>query len=312
MILRRGLRAAVKIVRGWLAEPEAAVEENSQPGNPPYTYEQTNQLFKTLAAQNDYGRPQYLWGALQGINLAKALGHKRVSFLEFGVAGGNGLVALENVANVLEPIFGVEIETHGFDMGTGLPKPVDYRDLPNLWREGFYVMDTEKLASRLKRSKLHLGPVNETVVQFMKSGSAPVAFISFDLDYYSSTAQAFKLFEADEGVLLPRIHCYFDDIMGKTFSDFTGERLAIHEFNEASFTRKISPIHGLRFFLPTPARHSIWPDMMFIAHMFDHSLYGHNDGLLENSHHPLREIPTYSALIPLAVYCMDVAVGALV
>ena len=262
--------------------------------------------------ENDYGRPQYLWGALQGINLAKALGQKRVSLLEFGVAGGNGLVALENIAHALEPIFGVEIETHGFDMGTGLPKPVDYRDLPHLWREGYYTMDTEKLKSRLKRSKLHVGPVDETVREFMRSAPAPVAFISFDLDMEPplSTAQAFKLFEAHEEVLLPRIHCYFDDIMGKTFSDFTGERLAIHEFNEASFARKISPIHGLRFFLPNPGRHSIWPDMMFIAHMFDHSLYGHNDGLLEQSDHPLEEISTYSGLFALTSLCMDFAVLA--
>ena len=308
MILRRGLRAAVRLARTWLEEP--VVEETSHLGDPPYTYEQTNQLFKTLVAENSFGREQYLWGALQGINLAKALGQKRVSFLEFGVAGGIGLIALENIAQALEPIFGVEIETHGFDMGTGLPKPVDYRDLPNLWREGYYAMDTEKLASRLKRSKLHLGPVNETVFEFMRSGPAPVAFISFDLDYYSSTAQAFKLFEAHEDLLLPRIHCYFDDIMGKTFSDFTGERLAIDEFNAASFARKISPIHGLRFFLPPPGRHSIWPDMMFMAHMFDHSLYGHYDGLLEQSHHPLPEVPTYSAILALTSLCMDLAVVA--
>ena len=54
MILRRGLRAAVKIVRGWLAEPEPAVE-NCQLGDPPYTYEQTHQLFK------DHRRGERLW-----------------------------------------------------------------------------------------------------------------------------------------------------------------------------------------------------------------------------------------------------------
>jgi hypothetical protein len=38
-------------------------------------------------------------------------------------------------------------------------------------------------------------------------------------------------------ILLPldfaRIHCYFDDIVGFTFSEYTGERLAITEFNNA-------------------------------------------------------------------------------
>ena len=288
MILRRGLRAAVRIARGWLAEPEHAVE-NYQLGDPPYTYEQANHLFNTLATQHGIDRAPYLWGALQGVNLARALGQKRVSLLEFGVAGGNGLVALEHIARILEPIFGVDIETHGFDMGTGLPKAEDYRDLPNLWREGYYSMDLQKLKQRLKGSKLHLGPISETLPEFIKSGPPAVAFISFDFDYYSSTVQALNLFRADPKLLLPRIHCYFDDIMGKTFSDFTGERLAINEFNAASPARKISPIHGLRFFLPSPGRHSIWPEMMFMAHVFDHPLYSHYDGLVEHAHHPLAD-----------------------
>jgi hypothetical protein len=34
--------------------------------------------------------------------------------------------------------------------------------------------------------------------------------------------------------------CYFDDIIGYTFSDFNGERLAIHEFNEGIRLRRDS------------------------------------------------------------------------
>ena len=57
---------------------------------------------------------------------------------------------------------------------------------------------------------------------------------------------AFKLFEADRSMLLPRVHCYFDDIIGLTYSEFNGERLAIAEFNNAHPMTKISPIFGLR------------------------------------------------------------------
>ena len=47
--------------------------------------------------------------------------------LEFGVAGGAGLLSLERIAELVEGLTGVEIEVHGFDTGTGLPAPKDYR-----------------------------------------------------------------------------------------------------------------------------------------------------------------------------------------
>jgi hypothetical protein len=44
-------------------------------------------------------RPQYVWGVLNGAFLARALGIPRISVIEFGVAGGNGLVVLESIAD---------------------------------------------------------------------------------------------------------------------------------------------------------------------------------------------------------------------
>ena len=37
--------------------------------------------------------------------------------LEFGVAGGAGLVAMERVAEGTESLIGIRIEVHGFDTG---------------------------------------------------------------------------------------------------------------------------------------------------------------------------------------------------
>jgi hypothetical protein len=157
--------------------------------------------------------------------LAKMLGFARISFVEFGVAGGNGLVVLERIAETVERFFGLKIDVHGFDVGEGLPRAMDYRDLPNIWREGSYRIDRRKLEERLKTSHLHIGLVEKTVEEFKASNPSPVAFISFDLDLYSSTVHAFKLLTGSHETLLPRIHCYFDDIMGKTFSDFTGSHI---------------------------------------------------------------------------------------
>lgn len=142
-------------------------------------------------------------------------------------------------------------------------------------------MDKEKLQKRLKNAKLFLGSVEDTVQRFIDAKPAPVAFISFDLDLYSSTVQAFKLLSADQSLLLPRIHCHFDDMLGFTYGDHSGERLAIAEFNAANAARKISPIYGFRFFLPSVMRHAMWPELCYMAHVLDHRLYGLSDGLVK-------------------------------
>jgi hypothetical protein len=187
---------------------------------------------------------------------------------------------LERIADRIEKILRVDVDVYGFDTGKGLPKPLDYRDCPNLWSPGYFPMDKEKLQSRLQKAKLLLGLVEDTVPEFIKSKPSPVAFISFDLDYYTSTMQAFKLLEADQNLLLPRVHCYFDDIMGFTYSDYNGERLAISDFNASHASRKISPIYGLKYFLPAAHAQADWSEMFYLAHIFDHNLYARNDGFV--------------------------------
>src|SRR5262249_27138323 len=84
------------------------------------------------------GRPHYARRVLNGAFLAEALGMKRISAIEFGVAGGNGLVILEVIAREVAELMGVEVDVYGFDTGKGYPKPVDYRDSPNLFQESDY------------------------------------------------------------------------------------------------------------------------------------------------------------------------------
>lgn len=230
--------------------------------------------FAEVMLKYPVGRPSYRWGTLCAAFLGKALGYEKISVIEFGVAGGNGLAKLESIAAEVERVAGVTIEVYGFDTGEGLTKPQDYRDLPQLWKEGDYRMDVELLESRLERAKLLLGPVAETVPKFIDSGAAPVGFISFDLDLYSSTMDAFRLLDATEQALLPRVVCYFDDIIGFSHGDFNGERLAIHEFNDAHELRKISQIYGLRYVLETD---KVWTEMMYMFHAFDHGRYNDYD-----------------------------------
>jgi len=148
-----------------------------------------------------------------------------------------------------------------------MPPPVDYRDLPYLWQAGYFAMEPDKLKSRLRSSKLMLGPVEETIQHFCsQENPPPIGFISFDLDYYSSTMAAFKIFAAAPRHLLPRIACYFDDMVGDidwAYNDFTGELLAIREFNAANDDMKLAPVQGLRFYGSRLPR--AWHEQIFVA-----------------------------------------------
>jgi len=255
-------------------DPETLLEKNDT------IYPWLNWVLETAVRDSRGGlRPNYTWAVLHSAHLAKSLGLRRISVAEFGVAGGNGLLALERAADLAEEKIGIGVDVYGFDTGQGLPSPLDHRDLPNLFSESAYCMDVNALKKRLTRAKLVLGLIEETVPKFLASKPAPIGFMSIDVDYYSSTLDVFKILNDGNGALMPRIHCYFDDTMGFTYSEYTGERLAIAEFNKTHEMRKISPIFGLKYFLQEPYSNQTWCDQMFIAHIFDHELYGRADGL---------------------------------
>ena len=164
--------------------------------------------------------------------------------------------------------------TYGFDAGSGMPTPIDYRDLPYVWQPGFFEMDEAALRARLKRSELLIGDVHDTIPEFVaRDDFPPIGFVSFDLDYYSSTVAAMKLLETTAAQRLPRVYCYFDDVLGddmEIHSRFVGELLAIEEFNRAHDDVKVAPIHGLAH-----KRHiaAAWNDQIYVSHAFTHPEY---------------------------------------
>jgi hypothetical protein len=283
-MLKRVVRGSLRRLQAWLDdEPKPPRGEYDENG---FLYPYLNAHFARMA--KDGLRQSYAWGVLQGVNLARALGVDRVSVIEFGVAGGNGLVALERIAERVEKIFPIAIDIYGFDSGAGLPRSRDHRDVPNLTSEGLYTMDRAKLGQRLRRAQLVLGPINDTMAGFLKSAPAPVAFVGCDLILYTSTVHALKLLDADARMLLPRVHWYCDDVLGFTFGDHNGERLAISEFNAAHEMRKVSPIYGLKHYMPTRFANESWLDKYWIAHIFDHPLYDRRDNLVKQHNLDLR------------------------
>lgn len=237
----------------------------------------TNGLIQFLKSRVRYDalhRPHYAYAIRQAALQAKALAIPRICAIEFGVAGGTGLRIMEQLAAETGRKVGIGIDVYGFDTGRGQPPPVDYRDCPYIWRAGHFKMEIEKLQSSLTSAKLVIGDVADTVKTFVEEfDPAPIGFIAFDLDYYSSTKAAFQLLEQSNERFLPRVFCYFDDIVGPHFElhcEFTGELLAINEFNCESANKKIARINGFRYKHDFPAD---WHTKMHVLHRFDHRKY---------------------------------------
>ena len=223
-----------------------------------------------------WSRPNYAYGVFHAGQQAKLLNLEGISVIEFGVAGGSGMVALQAIAHEMAEYFGIEISVWGFDSGSGMPEPVDYRDLPHVWGGGFYQMDEEKLKQLLDReTRLVIGDVKETVT-WLRATKHPIGFVSFDLDYYSSTKEALKAFELHSSTRLPRVYCYFDDIVWPEYAchnPWTGELCAIREFNEAHAWMKLSPLNMLRRMRPHA---EAWNEQIYVLHDFRHDLYAVN------------------------------------
>jgi len=225
--------------------------------------------YKERLDEDEVDRPHYGYCIYNAAKLAKALGHSKISIIELGVAGGNGLVNIEYHIKEIQKEIDIDFEVYGFDNETGLPKSNDYRDCLYAWDEGYFKMDKEKLESKLKISKLVIGDVNETCSTFFqKYKPAPIGCVLVDLDYYSSTMNAFKIFEADSNNYLPRVLCYFDDILG--LNEYLGELAAIHEFNKKFEYKKIAKIYSFQFFRKY---RKAWNEQIFCFHDFKHPQY---------------------------------------
>jgi hypothetical protein len=218
-------------------------------------------------------RREYAFGVLNSARQAKNLGYEKITVIEFGVAGGNGLVSLEKVAEQVAKYLGIEIQVLGFGTGLGMPTPIDFRDVPYMWESGFYRMDVDYLRSKLRFAEIILGnlkEVSKSAEIYLKKDS-PIGFCAFDLDYYSSTKVALDGFlKINYEFHLPRVLLYFDNLT--RVSSFAGENLAINEFHSENVFLKIGRPYGLRETIPFKP---YFGDCFFELHDFKHPKYGH-------------------------------------
>jgi hypothetical protein len=233
----------------------------------------------SVAVRTRFGawrRPHYAYGVFHAAQQAKLLGLTGISVIEFGVAGGNGLLNLQTISHEIAGYFGLDISVWGFDSGEGMPPACDYRDLPHVWSRGFYKIEESKLRRQLDPgTRLILGDVSDTV-ECLRKTLEPIGFVSFDLDYYSSTKAALTAFDFPQSTRLPRVYCYFDDTMWPEYAchnPWVGELRAIREFNEEHSETKLSQLHLLRWMRPHAES---WNEQIYVLHDFQHPLYSVN------------------------------------
>jgi hypothetical protein len=189
------------------------------------------------------------------------------SVIEFGVAEGYGLLALQRHAAMVERHTGIRVFVYGFDGGSGLPQGTgDYRDHPDVWKPGDYRMDEAQLRRQLTASTtLVIGDVGTTAIT--QTLAAPLGFAALDLDLYSSTMAALQILLRSDVSLLRRVALYFDDLDAAYNHRFAGELLAIDEFNAESKSVKIDRWRGIQAGRPFPD--AAWLRAMYLAHDLD-------------------------------------------
>ena len=219
-------------------------------------------------------RPWYAWCMYQAALEARVLGHTAVTIIEFGVAGGSGLLCLCKHRDEIQELINVAIRIVGFDSGQGLPASQDPRDLLYCWPAGSFEMDRAKLERRIAgRAELIIGDVFETVPAWSASQDAPLGAVILDLDLYSSTSAALGVLTTRN--VLPRVWCYMDDIFGgpeNAYADNIGARAAVRDFN-ARPERAVCKDYLSQAYTFAGLESELWHQQIFLYHRLAHPEY---------------------------------------
>jgi hypothetical protein len=233
-----------------------------------------------LAALFDAVRyPPYAVGLQTACKYAGLAGKAGFTAIEFGVAGGNGLVELSKYAARLSQCTGLKIKVVGFDAGSGLPTSPDRRDAPWLWNPGDFPSDVDRLRRILPpETELIVGRIQDTLPLLLdRKLELPIGFVSIDVDLYSGAAAICEMMgKAEASLLLPFVSFYLDDALRFLTPRSTGELAAISEFNRRQTDRQFDRDDWLTEDRPFGER--LWLKRMYSLCCFDHPvMQGHKN-----------------------------------
>ena len=226
--------------------------------------------FRDVERRGLLERPTYAYGLLRAADIAKFFGYREVTVCEFGVAAGDGLLNMIELADRISSETEIRFRIVGFDTGNGLP-PLNggYKDHPEIWAAGDYPMRPDELQKRIDgRAELILGDIRDTVPPFIErlSASAPLGFISVDVDIYTSTRDALKVLLGPAELYTGAVSVYFDDVRHFFANRWCGELAAIEEFNAEHPLRKLDVDYSRRHF------DKPWFSSFYICHLLDHPI----------------------------------------
>ena len=178
------------------------------------------------------------------------------------------------------------------------PAPEGYKDMPYAynyeWARSAY--KDYAISEWPSRAELVLGEIRETRTSFFEEyDPAPIGYAFFDMNIYSSTKDALRVFDTPPENYLPRVLCQFDTVVAdevtRAFNnDYVGENAAIHEFNDDHDDRKIAKVKYRAPWNVGP----IEPNEMYQFHSFEHPRYdapirSPSDDPFENIHPGTRQ-----------------------
>jgi hypothetical protein len=223
--------------------------------------------------------PPYAVGLQTACKYASLAGKTGFTAIEFGVAGGNGLVELSRYAARWSERTGMKIKVVGFDAGSGLPISPDRRDAPWLWNSGDFPLDVDRLRRVLPpETELVVGRIQDTLTQWIDEKlELPIGFVSVDVDLYSGAAAIGEaMARANASCVLPFISFYFDDALRYLTPRCTGELAAVAEFNSRNGDRQFDRDDWIAEDRPFGER--LWLKRMYSLYCFDHpAILGHKN-----------------------------------
>jgi hypothetical protein len=78
---------------------------------------------RTRVRYGVFDRPDYAYGVYSAADLAKRLGLQAITVIEMGVAGGNGLLALERISKLVERDLGIRFTSPALTVGKACQRP---------------------------------------------------------------------------------------------------------------------------------------------------------------------------------------------